>query len=137
MPPILWAAGRIDVRPGAVKIEDIIRGAPPDTGGSLPTQPPLSTWKSGVAYKVGDKVTFQGLDYRCRQAHTSQVGWEPPNVFALWERINAGSVWAVQVIYKAGDEVVFQGHHFRCIQGHQSQSDWEPPQVPALWQPLD
>ena len=31
------------------------------------------------AYQVGEEVVFLGLDYRCRQAHTSQVGWEPPH----------------------------------------------------------
>jgi hypothetical protein len=37
-----------------------------------------------VAYTVGDEVTYNGVTYKCRQSHTSQVGWEPPNVPALW-----------------------------------------------------
>ena len=57
-------------------------------------------------------------------------------MFALWERINAGSVWATQVIYRTGDEVTFEGNRYRCLQGHQSQIDWKPPVVPALWQRL-
>jgi chitin-binding protein len=36
---------------------------------------------------VGNTVTYGGLSYRCRQAHTAIAGWEPPNVPALWERI--------------------------------------------------
>jgi hypothetical protein len=134
---VLWAAGRIEVRPSLADLPGIIRGGPPDTGGPLPSPPVLPSWAVGVAYNVGDKVRHLGLDYRCRQAHTSQSDWAPPNVYALWERINAGAQWTVQVIYKAGDTVTFQSHHYRCIQGHQAQPDWSPPVVPALWQFLD
>jgi chitodextrinase len=133
---VLWAAGRIEVRPGVTDVGTVVRDTPPDTGGTV-TPPTLPQWQVGVAYKVGDQVTFQGLDYQCRQGHTSQIDWAPPNVYDLWARINAGSVWATQVIYQVGDTVSFQGHHYRCIQGHQSQPDWTPPVVPALWQLLD
>lgn len=46
--------------------------------------PPTAEWAVGVAYKVGDIVTYQGAEYQCRQAHTSQAGWTPPAVLALW-----------------------------------------------------
>ncbi len=42
-------------------------------------------WQANTAYKVGDLVTYQGLTYKCIQAHTSLVGWEPPVVPALWQ----------------------------------------------------
>lgn len=32
-----------------------------------------------------DNVMYDGTEYSCLQAHTSQTGWEPPNVPALWE----------------------------------------------------
>lgn len=41
-------------------------------------------WEAGVLYAVNDEVTYLGITYRCLQGHTSQVGWEPPNVPALW-----------------------------------------------------
>ncbi|MDR7276158.1 lytic polysaccharide monooxygenase [Catenuloplanes atrovinosus] len=41
-------------------------------------------WKSWTAYKTGDKVTFNGVTYECRQGHTTLPGWEPPLVLALW-----------------------------------------------------
>jgi hypothetical protein len=91
------------------------------------------TWAPNVEYSIGDQVSFEGLDYQCRQAHTSQLGWEPPNVYALWARINAGATWAPQVLYQTGDEVVYQAIRYRALQGHQSQPGWEPPNVPALW----
>jgi len=45
-------------------------------------------WEAGAAYEVGDIRTFEGVEYRCIQAHTSIVGWEPPNVPNLWEVYN-------------------------------------------------
>ena len=49
--------------------------------------PPTSEWSYPVAYKIGDEVTYRGVLYRCRQAHTSQAVWTPPVVPALWLRI--------------------------------------------------
>lgn len=51
------------------------------------SSPPAGgTWVPGKAYAVGDLVTYGGLGYRCQIAHTSMVGWEPPNTPALWVR---------------------------------------------------
>lgn len=49
--------------------------------------PPTPDWKAGVAYKVGDVVVYQGAEYQCLQAHTSQAGWTPSAVPALWKRL--------------------------------------------------
>jgi len=49
-----------------------------------PEEPTVPAWAVGVAYKVGDLVTYNGISYSCRQAHTSLPSWEPPNVLALW-----------------------------------------------------
>lgn len=51
-----------------------------DSGGDNPG----TEWQANTAYKVGDIVTYQGSTYKCIQAHTSLVGWEPPVVPALW-----------------------------------------------------
>ncbi|MFE3073173.1 carbohydrate-binding protein [Streptomyces sp. NPDC059247] len=48
------------------------------------SQPPGGTWAAGTAYRAGDRVTYGGVAYVCLQAHTGQVGWEPPKVPALW-----------------------------------------------------
>jgi len=44
----------------------------------------IAEWAVGTAYAVGDQVTYQGVTYRCLQAHTSIVGWYPNVVPALW-----------------------------------------------------
>ena len=66
---------------------------PPPGGTPTPTPTPTGTghyaaWQAGHAYAVGDLVSYAGHDYKCLQAHTSQTGWEPPNVPALWQALN-------------------------------------------------
>lgn len=47
-----------------------------------------SAWSgSSVAYKVNDVVTYSGSSYKCLQAHTSQAGWTPTAVPALWQKL--------------------------------------------------
>jgi chitin-binding protein len=59
---------------------------PSPTPTTSPTTSPApgGTWTAGTTYKVGDRVTYGGRSYECRQAHTALPGWEPPNVPALW-----------------------------------------------------
>jgi hypothetical protein len=54
------------------------------------TPPPVSpNWDYPVVYKVNDLVIYipNGFTYKCLQAHTSQAGWAPPVVPALWLKI--------------------------------------------------
>ena len=44
-------------------------------------------WTIDRAYAVGDKVQRNGKLWRCIQAHTSQIGWEPENAASLWTEI--------------------------------------------------
>lgn len=44
-------------------------------------------WSAGVSYAAGYKVQDNVRLWRCLQAHTSQAGWEPENVPALWEEL--------------------------------------------------
>jgi hexosaminidase len=61
---------------------------PPTTTAPPTTTPPTgTTWQPGTAYQIGSRVTYGGVTYQCRQAHTAQVGWEPPNTPALWLRV--------------------------------------------------
>jgi predicted carbohydrate-binding protein with CBM5 and CBM33 domain len=42
-------------------------------------------WAPGVAYKINDVVTYNGVSYKCRQAHQSIRSWEPSIwTLALW-----------------------------------------------------
>jgi hypothetical protein len=65
----------------------ITQGLPDGSGGP----PPATAWAVDTAYAIDDTVTYPeakpNVTYRCLQAHTSQAGWEPPNVPALWVAI--------------------------------------------------
>jgi chitodextrinase len=49
-----------------------------------------AAWAPWTAYATGAVVTYNGVDYVCLQGHTSQPGWEPPNVPALWKAGSGG-----------------------------------------------
>ncbi|MCE5172817.1 lytic polysaccharide monooxygenase [Paenibacillus profundus] len=46
--------------------------------------PTVAPWAPNTSYTAGALVTYDGQTYEARVAHTSLVGWEPPNVPALW-----------------------------------------------------
>lgn len=48
-------------------------------------EPATPDWRAGIAVTVGETFGYLGHVYRVRQAHTTQAGWEPPNVPALWQ----------------------------------------------------
>ena len=54
-----------------------------------PTATPegVPAWAPNTFYPVGARVTYAGVHYQAMQAHTSQTGFEPPNVPALWRRL--------------------------------------------------
>src|SRR5262249_49147287 len=57
--------------------------SPSQSPSSSPTPSSSSqypAWQPNHAYAVGDRVSYAGHNYQCIQAHTSLVGWEPPNV---------------------------------------------------------
>ena len=49
-----------------------------------------TAWAPYTAYAIGARVTYNGVDYECIQAHTSLPGWEPSNVPALWKPVSGG-----------------------------------------------
>jgi len=52
---------------------------------AAPTAEGGSAWAAGVAYRTGDKVTYEGKTYECRQGHSSIRSWEPSiYTLALW-----------------------------------------------------
>ena len=43
-----------------------------------------AAWAPGLPLEVGDRVKYNGVVYVVRQAHTTQAGWEPTNLPALF-----------------------------------------------------
>ncbi|MFH8725550.1 dioxygenase family protein [Streptomyces termitum] len=63
---------------------DVKQNPSPTPTSTATSNPPGGTWAAGTAYTAGARVTYGGVGYVCLQAHTATVGWEPPNVPALW-----------------------------------------------------
>ena len=60
---------------------------PPPTTTTTSPPPPSGTWAAGTTYQIGNRVTYNAVNYECQQAHTAITGWEPPNTPALWRRL--------------------------------------------------
>ena len=75
-------------------------------------------WEEGKAYAVRDRVKYNGLLYRCVQAHTSQADWTPDVVPALWVRTSTEE-WPEWIqptgahdAYNKGDKVSHNEKHW-------------------------
>lgn len=81
-------------------------------------------WSVGIEYAADTRVRYEDRLYRCEQAHTSQIGWEPPAVPALWTEVAKPGeipVWrqptGAQDAYRIGDLVHYpdkDGPVYRC-----------------------
>ena len=75
----------------AVELRPIIEQAAVSlSDGEAATVPELITaWAYPVDYAEGDRRSYGGKVYKCRQAHTSQADWTPDKTPALWAVIDA------------------------------------------------
>jgi GH18 family chitinase len=103
-----------------------------------PTTPPRATpttgapaWAPGTFYALNALVTYNGSTYKCINAHTSQAGWEPPNVPSLWQLQQGGGngtptapppstrmcapAWNSTKIYKVGAIAGYQGVAYSAV----------------------
>ena len=81
-------------------------------------------WAADTAYTLDVRVRCGEKLYRCVQPHTSQIGWEPPAVPALWTEVAKPGeipVWrqptGAQDAYRVGDLVHYpdaDGPVYRC-----------------------
>ncbi|MGK5679073.1 carbohydrate-binding protein [Actinoplanes sp. URMC 104] len=51
------------------------------------TKPAAKPWKAYTDYKAGDLVTYKGVTYRVKEAHTALPGWEPSNLPNLFVKV--------------------------------------------------
>lgn len=75
----------------AVELRPIIEQAAVSlSDGEAATVPELITaWAYPVDYAEGDRRSYGGKVYKCRQGHTSQADWTPDKTPALWAVIDA------------------------------------------------
>ena len=79
-------------------------------------------WADNAEYTIGYKAQRNGKLWRCRQAHTSQVGWEPENAASLWTEIcesHAGTLddpipYSGNMALESGKYYMQDGKVYRC-----------------------
>ena len=79
-------------------------------------------WAENTEYTAEYKVQRNGKLWRCRQAHTSQTGWEPENAASLWTEIcesHAGTLedpipYSGNMALESGKYYMQDGKVYRC-----------------------
>ena len=79
-------------------------------------------WVADTDYTAGYKVRRGGRLWRCIQAHTSQIGWEPENAASLWTEIcesHAGTLedpipYSGNMALESGKYYSQDGKVYRC-----------------------
>ncbi len=92
-------------------------------------------WAVGAAYEADRRIRWKDKLYRCVQAHTSQNGWEPPTVPALWAEVAKPGeipVWrqptGAQDAYMRGDKVHYPTKNDPVYVSLYDNNTWEPSQ---------
>lgn len=68
-------------------IEEAAEEQPETEGPETSEQPETPAWQPGIAVNPGQKYTHNGNSYEVIQPHTTQAGWEPSAVPALWKKL--------------------------------------------------
>ena len=75
-------------------------------------------WLASTAYSISERIRYNGILYRCVQAHTSQTDWTPDVTPALWTVVSLDEwpEWkqptGAQDAYAKGDKVSYDGKHW-------------------------
>ena len=94
-----------------------------------------------INYEKDTRVRFEGILYRCLQAHQSQEAWTPvaapslwakvlipdPDVIPEWEQPDSTNA------YQIGDKVTFEGKTYECVIAN---NIWSPASYPAGWREI-
>ena len=100
-------------------------------------------WDTSGKYAVGDRRRYDGVLYKCLQAHTGQSDWTPTAAPSLWAKVlvetdEHGEQTTIKEweqpdstnSYSKGDKVTYKGKTY------ESQIDnnvWSPEAYPAGW----
>jgi chitodextrinase len=84
-------------------------------------------WAEGVLYDVNAEVVYNGKEYKCVYAHTSQSNWYPgAEGIWFWQELTLNNDWVPNKDYKVGDVVLYNGHNYECTFAHRSLIGWNP-----------
>lgn len=77
-------------------------------------------WQLDKTYSVNDRVSYEGILYKCLQTHSAQADWTPATAVSLWVRVdNPAEEWpewiqplGAQDAYSLGAKVSHNGAHW-------------------------
>lgn len=133
-------------REHAYKLREMLHKA----SASLPDEDALEAvelfplWAVGIAYEADQRIRYADKLYRCVQAHTSQSGWEPPAVPALWTEVAKPGeipVWkqptGAQDAYMKGDKVWYPAKDTTVYRSTIDNNVWSPADYPQGWEVVE
>lgn len=99
-------------------------------------------WADDVSYVAGDRVRYDGVLYKCLQAHTSQSDWTPTAAPSLWTKVlipDSDTIpeWEQPDStngYSKGDKVKYNGAVYESLIDN---NVWSPDAYPAGWQVVE
>ncbi|NBH61559.1 hypothetical protein D1841_18425, partial [Neglecta sp. X4] len=97
-------------------------------------------WHPDIHVTAGDRLTYDGVLYRCLQAHNTQETWTPPDSPSLWAKVLIPDPDVIPEweqpdstnAYVTGDKVIHGGKTWESLVGG---NVWEPGAVgtESLW----
>ena len=101
----------------------------------------FANWQPNKAYIKDERVNYEGVLYKCLQAHTSQDGWTPTAAPSLWAKVlipdeNIIPEWEQPDStnpYMIGDKVLFEGQVYESVIDN---NIWSPAAFPAGWKAI-
>lgn len=97
-------------------------------------------WAANIDYELDYRVRYLTKLYKCVQAHTSQIGWEPPTTPALWTEVAEPGgipVWrqpsGAQDAYQTGERVWYPAKNTTVYVSLIDNNVWSPEAYPAGW----
>ena len=91
----------------------------------------FTSWAIDTSYEVGARVRYNGIFYKCLQAHTSQSTWTPVDAPSLWAQVLIPDPETIPEWiqpdstnpYMKGDKVTHNGKTWIC---NVDNNVWEP-----------
>ena len=98
----------------------------------------FANWQAGITYEKDARVQYEGILYKCLQAHTSQDAWTPTAAPSLWAKVlipddNVIPEWEQPDStnpYMKGDKVMFEGQVYESLI---DSNVWAPLVYPQGW----
>lgn len=101
----------------------------------------FAVWAADIAYTVSQRISYGDKLYRCVQAHTAQIGWEPDKTPALWTEVAKPGeipVWrqptGAQDAYNKGDKVHYPNADSPVYVSTIDNNVWSPDAYPQGWE---